>query len=101
MDYNIIVTSVAKQHLQDSFEWYELQQFDLGKDFRQEFLAVMGNLLTGMVDYQVYHGDIRKTVLRRFPFYVYYIRNENTKEIIILAVLHHKRNPQYIKSLLL
>ena len=100
MSYSIIISATAKQHLQDSFDWYQSQRLSLGHEFRQEFKVAINRLSTGVVDYQVYMGTIRKTSLHRFPYYVYYERDEIQHTIVILAVLHFKRNPNDIQNLL-
>jgi plasmid stabilization system protein ParE len=37
------------------------------------------------------HGDIRRILIDRFPFGIFFIENE--RHIAILAVLHARRNP--------
>lgn len=41
-------------------------------------------------------GDARKAVLHRFPYKVYYVVME--KNIIIVALVHHKRSNRLIKQ---
>jgi plasmid stabilization system protein ParE len=99
MSYNIIISAFAQRHLKESYKWYESQRISLGKEFRAEAKAAIDNLADGMADYQIYKENIRKTSLRRFPYYIYYERIELAKEVVILAVLHVRRDPKEIERL--
>ena len=39
------------------------------------------------------HADVRRRVLRRFPYSIVYVVEQS--EIVIVAVAHHKRRPGY------
>lgn len=39
------------------------------------------------------HDDVRRRVLRRFPYSVIYLLER--REIVIVAIAHHKRRPGY------
>ena len=100
MSYNIIIFSTARAHLQGAFDWYEFQRPNLGQEFREEARTAIDKLMDDSVNYQVYTGKIRKIKLDRFPYSVYYEKDEAKYTIIIFAVLHFKRNPDDIKALL-
>lgn len=92
----IFVSALAQRHLKGSYEWYEQQQLSLGDEFRKEISEYFNKLGEGYVDYQIYHDSIRKVGLRRFPYYIYYIREP--ERIVILAVFHFKRSPDDIRA---
>jgi len=75
MEYDLIIRPEAKTDLLDAFHWYQEQNPLIHK--------VIGD-------------GIRRSVTRRFPFGVFYlIENER---IIILAVLHARRDPMKWKK---
>jgi len=41
--------------------------------------------------YQVIEGEVRRALLRRFPFSVYYIVESDV--VVVLAVLHFRKHP--------
>lgn len=45
---------------------------------------------------QLYIKSIRRVLIHRFPFGIFYIEGE--KHITVLAVLHARRNPQTWKE---
>jgi plasmid stabilization system protein ParE len=72
----------------------------VGKEFRDEARIAIDKLADEFVDYQIYFGKIRKTKLDRFPYYIYYERDEVKSQIVVIAIMHFKRNPDTIKGLL-
>jgi plasmid stabilization system protein ParE len=44
------------------------------------------------LSYQVLYRNTRRVLLDKFPFSVYYPIQDTT--VIVLAVIHHKRNPE-------
>ena len=100
MNYNIVVSSLAQRHLKESFESYEFQRPSLGKEFRAEARIIIDKLADESVDHQIYPGKTRKVKLDRFPYYVYYERDDVKSQIVVIAIMHFKRNPDTIKGLL-
>lgn len=91
MSKSVIVRPEAEQDLNQAYQWYESQRKGLGDDF---LLCVEGGLarLTRNPElYQKIHGNIRRILIDRFPFSIFFILNE--QHIAILAVLHARRNP--------
>ena len=99
MEYRIIISTLAKRHIQDSYDWYESQQFSLGRQFRDEIRDQIDKLYDDIVDYQVYLNNIRRVRLKRFPYHVYYERHQTVNTIVVLAVLHSRRRPYEIAGL--
>ena len=42
--------------------------------------------------YPIVHKTIRRALVRRFPYGIFYLQHENG--IVVLAVLHEKRRPE-------
>ncbi len=40
-------------------------------------------------------GGVRIFRLKRFPYYIFYRYNERGQHVRIVAVMHHKRRPDY------
>ena len=99
MSYSVVVSERAKNQLNESYDWYESKRESLGTEFRAEVRITIDRLSEGQVHCQIYSDNIRKVSLHRFPYYIYYERMELTREIVILAVLHYKMNPDEIARL--
>lgn len=81
----------------DASRWYDAQRSDLGLDFlrsiervieRIEAAPRVGSPVPGVPD-----TDIRRVLVRRFPYHVVYIELPDRAQI--LAVAHHRRRPRY------
>ena len=87
----LVFRPLVKGDLDEATRWYEERQPGL----REIFLERVGETLSRIEEnprlYPVAHRDIRRALLRQFPYGVYYalIRNE----IHILAVVHGARHP--------
>lgn len=73
-----------------AFRWYEEQRSGLGVEFARDVDRQAGSLKRFPNAFPVVFEDARRTILKRFPFGVYYTVEE--ARIVILAVLHLKRD---------
>ena len=89
----------ARLEIEQAAEWYEDKRLGLGEDFLQELEAAYLKIeshprrysslsVAGMED-----RDFRRIILRRFPYKVVY--EIQTNEIVVLAVAHGHRRPNY------
>ena len=86
----------AEKDLGNAAVWYEQQRTGLGNEFLAEFLLVAGRIEVEPQMYPIVHKKIRRGLLRRFPFSVYYIIE--TEAVSILGVMHSSRHPQRWQS---
>jgi plasmid stabilization system protein ParE len=91
MTYKIIVRPESEREIQEAFDWYEERSEGLGADFLRAADACLSGVQRSPEAYQVVHGEIRRALLRRFPYALFYLIREN--EIIVLACFHIKRSP--------
>ncbi len=52
----------------EAFAWYEEQQKDLGIEFLNSVDKAMRSVKTNPGSYQLIHKNIRRVLLRRFPY---------------------------------
>ena len=96
MDYELIIRPEARTDLLDTFQWYQEQRSGLGFDFKLCVDAVLSKLQKYPTVYKKIHQNIRRAVTKRFPFGIFYIIENN--DVIILAVLHARRDPAKWKN---
>lgn len=83
----------AERELQDIFDYYEAETERLGHRFIAEFRRAVQRIRQFPFAWPQLQGNVRKCILKRFPFHVIYaVTNEL---IIILAIAHHRRKPDY------
>ena len=75
-----------------AYEWYEGKLAGLGKDFLQALYIGAEETTLNPLLYQLVHGQIRRRLLRRFPYAVYFALDGN--ELVVLGVFHCARDPR-------
>src|SRR5215216_718382 len=86
----------ADAELTEARHWYSHYRQDLGLEFMQCIDDVLARVVRNPHLFPIVYGNLRRAVVRRFPFAVLYEVNAN--EIQIVAVFHSRRNPEAWKS---
>ncbi len=84
---------IAQKELDDAFEWYEVQQKNLGKQFIQEFSAAIKRVLAYPEYNALIDSEIRRCLIKRFPYGILY--RVSSEVILIIAIAHLHRKPNY------
>lgn len=96
MNFKIIIRPEAETDLTETYRWYEEKCPDLGLDFLNCVDAAFDTILENPKLYQQVYKNIRRALPRRFPYEIFYIIKNN--KIIVLGVLHAKRDPELLKE---
>lgn len=91
---NIDYHPLIEKELQEIKRYYEEQSPGLGAEFVDEFEKQVWTLAGAPERWMVIEKDIRRCLMRRFPFIVYF-RKVDQSSIRILVVKHQKRHPNY------
>lgn len=89
--YQLLSEPLADLDIEGAFEWYQAQRSGLGIEFLDELRAAYRRIANGPFKYEHLRSGIRRALLRRFPYAVYFAAEEEV--IVIVAVLHASRNP--------
>ena len=96
MVYQLSIRKEAEADIAEAYQFYEDCRPSLGSAFMicidEAFSRIKGNPR----QYRVIGKDIRRALVKRFTYGVFYTLNEN--EIIVLAVAHARRNPAHWQS---
>jgi len=79
-----------------AIDFYEDKEAGLGRDFALEIYSTVERILTYPDAWPIVEEDIRRSLVKRFPFGVLYSKLE--EEIVIIAVMHLNREPEYWKT---
>ncbi len=77
----------------DAALYYEMQAPGLGQNFLGKVEAALNDLVRSPEQWPVIEDDIRRRLVRRFPYSILYRIDSN--EVVVLAVMHQKRHPSY------
>ena len=98
MNYNVSILSDAEVDIDNAFIWYELRQFNLGfKFFKTVEELIQFISRNPFLCSEIYKG-IRRLIIKKYPYGIYYKINSENKEIQIIAVIHFKRSTRIIKK---
>lgn len=97
MPKTLILTPQAERDFDDAHDWYERQNAGLGKEFARCVDVKLTSVLRSAQKHQiVYKKIVRRALVSRFPFSIYFVDREET--VIVFAILHQHRNPNTWKS---
>jgi plasmid stabilization system protein ParE len=88
----IIFQPEAEAEITEAFRWYEDKNEGLGSEFMRALDASLSSIQRNPTAYAAVHKQMRRAVLRRFPYSVIYLFD--TGRIVVLACFHASRDPQ-------
>ena len=89
----VLITVIAREELAEARNYLEIQQAGLGKRLGREIREAVTLIRRFPEAFPRERGDVRKCLLRRFPYKLLYALRGG--EAIILAVAHQHRRPDY------
>jgi toxin ParE1/3/4 len=89
---NLEVLPLAKQDIANAAAYYRIQRAGLDEDFLAEIRAAESAILSAPRQYEEARSGIRRYLLDRFPYGIYY-RMLDADTIHIIVVKHHSRRP--------
>lgn len=96
MTLPVVLRRPAREEYDAAADWYERQRSGLGAAFTAAVQAVFDRIAAQPRLHGVVLRDIRKAVVQRFPYCVYY--RERPSAIVVLSVFHTARNPSVWQS---
>ena len=87
------ILAAARAELQEATWFYEDRRPGLGAEFAAEVKDTISRILLNPTSWAKVSGHVRRCRLRRFPYSVIYQVRRDL--ILILAVAHSRRNPDY------
>jgi len=90
-EYRLISVPRADLDVEAAFEWYENERSGLGFEFLDELRAAYNRIAEGPLKYQLLRSGIRRALLKRFPYAVYFAIEDDV--VVVVTVLHASRDP--------
>ncbi len=86
----------AEKEFYEAVDYYEDVEAGLGYDFTLEVYSAIKRAMEFPKAWAILDGNVRRSLVKRFPYGILYFEEKN--EIIILAVMHLHREPNYWKN---
>jgi toxin ParE1/3/4 len=89
----VVFLPQAEQEMLEAARFYESQTAGLGVDYLSEVERAVRTIAESPTIWPVIEGELRRRLIRRFPFGILY--RIEPEEIVIIAVAHLRRRPWY------
>lgn len=90
IEREIIVRREAQLEVQEAFRYYQEISEGLGFEFMRSLDAALQSIKRSPSAYQRIYQETRRALLRKFPYAIFYIVEEN--HIVVIACFHQKRS---------
>jgi plasmid stabilization system protein ParE len=91
MPVELVIAPEAESDIAEAYIWYEGRRAGLGEEFLSSVDACMESIRRQPGMYPVVHEGYRRSLIRRFPYAVFYEQSEAV--VTIYAVFHTSRDP--------
>lgn len=88
----VIFRPAARDELDEAFRWYEEREPGLGAAFLEAVERSLTGIAASSGHYPIIHRTLRRALLGRFPYGVYFLEEE--ERIVVIGVLHAARDPR-------
>jgi plasmid stabilization system protein ParE len=92
IEYTIVLQPEVEEELQEAFDYYESKSPGLGSEFMRAVDACLSFIDRYPLASAEVHKEVRRALLRRFPYGIFYLIDEN--KIVVIACFHASRNPR-------
>ena len=92
MTYTLRFLPEVEEDVIAAYAWYEEKSAGLGKDFLLVFYGAAEEITLNPLLYRMVCGAIRRRLLRRFPYAVYFALEDS--ELVVLGLFHCARDPR-------
>ena len=96
MTYTLSIRKEAEADIVEAYKYYEKCRAGLGVDLMLSIDESITRIQRNPKKFKTILREVRRAFVKRFPYGIYYILSES--EIIVLAVVHARRNPKHWQS---
>ena len=91
--FQVILLQKAFQEIEESRDYYENAQVNLGVAFSKEVFLILEILESNPLLFPLKFKNLREAPIKKFPFVVIFEILSNN-DVIVLSVFHFRRNPE-------
>lgn len=90
MEYELILLEDATREIEEAIAWYESQKQGLGNPLMAVLRKAMTLLETNPTIYAKVYQEVRRVLLSKFPYALYYIIDEEAQTVVVFCVFASK-----------
>ncbi len=97
MSYKLLIKPEVYDDIQSGIDWYNSKQKGLGRQF---FKAIQKeySVLKRTPVFQIRYDDVHCLPVRKFPYMIHFIVEEDSKTVVVLGVINSYLNPKKWKD---
>ena len=92
----LFLRKAARADIAEAFRWYEARSIGLGFEFLRAVRVAFAGIERAPQQFPLALDDIRKALLPRFPYVVYFVIHP--RGLSVIAVMHGRRDPRRWQS---
>ena len=96
MSLSVVFRRIAKREFDNAISWYEDRREGLGREFSVAVEQRLERIALSPNQFACVRGDVRRAILRRFPYPIYFIVEDD--RIVVLAIFHATRAPNQLED---
>jgi toxin ParE1/3/4 len=93
MAYNLLVSPRAQKEIEKAIDSYVPNYSDIPNNFIIQLQSVYSTLKINPF-FRIRYKNVRSLKLKKYPYSLYFVINENRNTVKILSCFHNKRDPQ-------
>ena len=94
MKYKVFLTPKAAGDLRQIRAWYIKESDLLSERFFLSLDVALGQISKNPHRFMVLQPDVRRALMRHFPYKIIFEVNEAMLYVYVIAVVHHARSPR-------
>ena len=98
MMYKVRFLEEAEGDIDNARDWYESQLESLGDSFYDHIRNGISQIAKTPFLYREIHKGIRRYIVHKFPFGIYYLADKKSDVISIIGIIHFKQSSRAWKK---
>jgi plasmid stabilization system protein ParE len=90
--HRVSLTPEAEADVEEAHVWYAERGLGLAEDFRRSLDECMGRIASHPEGFPSVHRSVRRALLRRFPYCVFYVLEP--ERALVIGCFHARRDPR-------
>lgn len=98
MSIRVHVLPAAERDVAEALAWYDPRSPNLGDQLLAEVDAAMARIRDTPMIYRTVHGPVRRAAVRVFPYFIWFVLEDDLDRANVIAMTHHRRDPTEVRS---
>lgn len=94
MEYSVIVSKRAQKEIENAVEYYQKDSETTPLVFIKKLENSSKFIAKSPFTQRVRYKNVRARKIKKFPYNIYFVINENNQQARVLACFYQKRNPK-------